>query len=67
MDGSMEPHRKNSANRKGQFLWMEPEAQYLYLTTLKERISQGYYFTDRVFSRVVEDIAPILEETAVGD
>lgn len=63
----MEPHQKNSANRRGQFLWMDPEDQHAYLNILKHRISEGYYFTERVFTRIVDDIAPILEKAAAGD
>lgn len=53
--------------RRGQFLWMEPAAQHRYLQNLKQRIAEGYYNTDRVFTKVVDDIAPVLEEIIAGE
>jgi hypothetical protein len=53
--------------RRGQFLWMEPAAQHRYLKNLKQRIADGYYNSDRVFTKVVEDIAPVLEEVVAGE
>ena len=52
----------NPANRKGQFLWRDPDTRLKYVIALKKRISERYYFNDRVFSRVVDEIAPVLDE-----
>lgn len=52
----------NSAIRKGQFLWMEPGAQKRYVETLKRRISEGYYYSEKIFSQVADELAPVLEE-----
>jgi len=53
--------------RRGQFLWMDPAARRQYLHSLKRRIAEGYYNSDRVFSKVAEDIAPVLEEILGAD
>ena len=53
--------------RKGQFLWMEPAARNAYLQKLKERISEGYYYTELVFSKIADELAPVLEEVAATD
>lgn len=52
----------NSTNRKGQFLWREPAAQQHYISTLKKRIAENYYFEERVFSHIADEIAPVLDE-----
>lgn len=52
--------------RQGQFLWMEPVAQQRYLQNIKKRIAEGFYNTDRVFTKVVEEIAPVLEDVVAG-
>jgi hypothetical protein len=52
------------ALKRGQFLWMEPAAQRRYVQQLKKRISDGYYNSENVFSKVAEEIAPVLEEVA---
>ena len=63
----MAPQQYISTLRRGQFLWMDQAAQRRYLQNLKRRIAEGYYDSDRVFSKVVEDIAPVLEEIIAGD
>ena len=52
----------NPTNRKGQFLWRDPATQLKYINTFKKRISEKYYFDDRVFSRIADEIAPVLDE-----
>ncbi|MBN1308926.1 MAG: hypothetical protein JXA18_13470 [Chitinispirillaceae bacterium] len=52
--------------RKGQFLWMEPAARKAYLQTLKKRISEGYYYTDRIFSKIADELAPVLDEAVTS-
>ena len=58
----MNSQRQVSINRKGQFLWKEPEAQQTYLQIIRKRIADGYYFSDTIFSKVVDEIAPVLED-----
>ena len=54
---------RNPAIRQGQFLWMDSECKENYLKNLKQKISDGFYFSDRVISKIVEEIAPALEDT----
>ena len=54
----------NPANRKGQFLWRDPVSQSKYVAVLKKRISDRYYFTEKVFSRIADEIAPVIDEIA---
>lgn len=63
----MDHQHSGCSLRKGQFLWMEPEARIAYLQKLKKRIADGYYYTDSVFSKIADEIAPILEEAASAD
>ena len=58
----MNTRKTNPANRKGQFLWRDPSAQMHYIATLKKRIAENYYFEDRVFTRIADEIAPVLDE-----
>lgn len=58
---------RNPAVRKGQFLWMEPCAQETYLKKLKQRISDGYYFSERIFTKVADELTPVLEEIALRE
>jgi hypothetical protein len=70
-DGIMEPlrDRRNypSNVRQGRFLWMSETAQRDYLTTLKQRISEGYYYSDGILSRIAEDLAPMYAESSGPD
>ena len=58
----MNSPQPNPAVRKGQFLWRDQPSQIKYLTALKKRISDGYYFNEQVFSRIADEIAPVIEE-----
>ncbi len=54
----------NSLNtRKGRFLWMERNEQDLFVKNLKCKIAQGYYCSDIVFSKIAEDLAPVMADT----
>jgi hypothetical protein len=57
----------NPAVRKGQFLWMEPSAKETYLKKLKQRISDGYYFSEQIFTKIVDELTPVLEEIALRE
>jgi hypothetical protein len=58
----MNLQQQSTALRKGQFLWMDPAARNDYLQKLRKRISEGYYYSERIFSKVVDEIAPVFEE-----
>ena len=64
-DDKMKPHERNPALRQGQFQWMDEPAKKSYLTKLKKKIDDGFYFSDKVIWRIVDEIAPVLNE-AVG-
>lgn len=49
--------------RKGRFLWMENSAQHSYLMELKIKIESGYYFSESIISKIVEDLAPVMADT----
>ncbi len=53
--------------RKGKFLSLDTPARKAYLEELRERICEGYYFTDCILSRVAEELTPILAEVVGAD
>ena len=53
--------------RQGRFLWMSDTAQHDYLATLKRKISEGYFFSEAILSRIAEDLAPMYAETSGPD
>ena len=56
--------KRNPSMRQGQFLWMEENSREKYVTNLKDKIDKGFYFTEQVISKIVEEIAPVLNESA---
>lgn len=58
----MNLHELNPAIRKGQFLWMEPASRSQYLQNLKNKIAAGYYYSDKVISQVVDELAPVIDD-----
>ncbi len=58
---------KNPALRQGQFLWMDESTKRDYISRLKRRIEDGYYFSDKVITRIVDEIAPVLNDTIDHD
>jgi hypothetical protein len=53
--------------RKGRFLWMSENDRREYIAALKEKIAEGFYFSDRVISEVVNEIAPTIDGTVSSD
>jgi hypothetical protein len=43
---------------------MDPETQAEYLKNLKLRIDTGYYYSDTIVTKVVDELAPVLDEYA---
>ena len=63
----MEP-RKDSPNiRTGRFLWMEEALKKAYLKDLRHRIEDGYFFRDGIVMKIVDDIAPVMNECIDGE
>ena len=53
---------RNPALRQGQFQWMDELDKQSYLSKLKKKIDEGFYFSDKVISRIVDEIAPALND-----
>lgn len=49
--------------RKGRFLWMERNERELFINDLKIKIAQGYYFSDSIFSKIAEELTPVMADT----
>lgn len=63
----MEP-RKDSPNiRTGRFLWMEEGSKKEYLKDLRRRIENGYFFKEGIVTKIVEDIAPVMNDCIDGE
>lgn len=58
---------RNPALRRGQFIWMDEGPRKNYIDELKKKISNGFYSSDKVISKIVEEIAPVLNDTVNHD
>lgn len=63
----MKALERNPALRQGQFQWMDEPEKKNYLTRLKKKIDDGFYFSDKVISCIVDEIAPVLNETVTQE
>lgn len=48
--------------RKGRFLWMESSERDHFLSDLKFKIAQGYYYSETIFGKIAEELAPVMAE-----
>jgi hypothetical protein len=48
--------------RKGRFLWMDAPEREQFLSMLKHRIADGYYYTDSIFAKIADELAPVMVE-----
>ena len=56
-------HRTASTNiRTGRFLWMDEQSKKCYLTALVEKIEKGYFSSDQILLKVVDELAPVFSE-----
>ncbi len=62
----MKSGNDNPNLRRGQFIWRDEAAQKRYVESITGRIQAGYYSSDRVLSKIVEELAPALSES-VGE
>lgn len=61
-------HRIASTNiRTGRFLWMDEKSQKSYLTALAEKIEKGYFSSDQILLKVVDELAPVFSEHLDAD
>jgi hypothetical protein len=59
----MPPIPENPNLRKGQFLWRDEPERSRYIEKLSRRIADGFYFSDDILSQIVEELAPVFNET----
>lgn len=55
----------NPAIRQGKFLWRDDASKTAYLQNLKKKIADGFYTSEDVIGRIVEDIAPIYNDNVI--
>ena len=46
----------------GRFLWMDQKAKKRYLALLNKKIAEGYFSSDQILVRLVEEMAPVFNE-----
>jgi hypothetical protein len=57
----------NPSIRQGRFQWMDDSAKNKYISVIKKRIADGYYFSEKVITQVVDEIAPVVNDTVEQD
>lgn len=62
-DDDMKTPTRNPAMRQGKFLWMNEQSKKNYISLVKKRIADGYYFSEKIIIRIVDDIAPVFDDT----
>jgi hypothetical protein len=62
----MKSGNDNPNLRRGQFIWRDEASQKRYVESITGRIQAGYYSSDKVLSKIVEELAPALSES-VGE
>jgi hypothetical protein len=63
----MEQASRNPSLRQGRFFGMDEDTKKKYISMIKRRISDGYYFSEKVMTYVVDEIAPVLNESIEDD
>jgi hypothetical protein len=53
--------------RSGRFLWMDEHSKRQYLAVLNKKIIEGYFTSERILSKIVEEIAPVFSEHLDND
>ena len=57
-------HKGDSPNvRKGRFLWMDRAEKERFIRDIKSKIEQGYYYSDLIFNKVADELAPVMADT----
>jgi hypothetical protein len=46
---------------------MDEDSRKSYLEALNRKIVEGYYFSDSILGKVVEDLAPLMGEPAMNE
>jgi hypothetical protein len=63
----VDPHTDSPNIRTGRFLWMDEDGKRTYIKDLRERIEEGYFFSDTIVTKIVDDIAPVMNECIDGE
>jgi len=63
----VEPHKESPNIRTGRFLWMDESERRQYLSDLRSRMDEGFFFREEIVSKIVEDIAPVLNDCMEGE
>ncbi|MBD3420570.1 MAG: hypothetical protein GF398_10680 [Chitinivibrionales bacterium] len=58
----MQAHHPPSNIRKGRFINLDEDSQQSYLNELSRKIENGYYFSDRIMEKIVDEIAPVFQD-----
>jgi methionine salvage enolase-phosphatase E1 len=61
-DENVASQRDSPNIRSGRFLWMDEDAKRQYLKELQERIARGDFFRETIVTKIVDEIAPVLNE-----
>jgi len=60
--------RKESPNiRTGRFLWMDEKSRKRYLAALNKKIAEGFFSSDIIITRLVDEMAPVFNDFLDSD
>ena len=60
--------RNASPNSKaGRFLWMDEKAKKRYLSELQRKIGEGYFSSEQILVKIVDEMAPVFSDYIDGD
>jgi hypothetical protein len=60
--------RSESPNiRSGRFLWMDEQSKKRYLAALNKKITEGYFSSEQIIGKIVEELAPVFNEHLDAD
>ena len=48
--------------RTGRVLWMDEKSRNNYLSALAKKISEGYFSSEMILAKVVDEIAPVFDD-----
>jgi len=57
----------SSKIRMGRFLWLDEKAQKSYLLGLNKKIAEGYFTSDQILTRIVDEMAPVFNDSVEDD
>jgi len=63
----VEPRSTSPNIRAGRFSWMDEQSKKRYLTALNSKISEGYFSSEKILLKVVDELAPVFSEHLDAD